>query len=95
MRKFKLKWWAEDCASEIAPNHTEMDKALLDLIDRFDETDTARQKATAEKKNTKLRRSLCRHKTCEMLPFKHLVRPGKRKKMIRVNVRKKRSRRST
>ena len=50
VKKFKSKWRAEDKASGIAPNHTEIDEALHDLIERFNEADAARQKGTAEKK---------------------------------------------
>ena len=51
MKKYKSKWRAENKASRIAPNHTEIDETLLDLIEQFDEADTARQKAGAEKKS--------------------------------------------
>ena len=50
VKKYKSKWRAEDKASGIAPNHTEIDEALHDLIERFNEADAARQKGTAEKK---------------------------------------------
>ena len=50
VKKYKSKRRAEDKASGRAPNHTEIDEALLDLIERFDEADIARQKAKAEKK---------------------------------------------
>ena len=50
VKKYKSKWRAEDKASGIAPSYTEIDEALYDLIERFDEADAARQKATAEKK---------------------------------------------
>ena len=53
MKKYKSKWRAEDKASGIAHNHTEIDKALLDLNQRLDEADTARQKETAEKAGAK------------------------------------------
>ena len=43
VKKYKSKWRAEDKASGIAPNHTEIDEALHDLIERFDEADSARQ----------------------------------------------------
>ena len=51
VKKYKAKWRTEDKASGIAPDHSELDEALLDLIERFDEADTARQKVTAEKKS--------------------------------------------
>ena len=51
MKKYKSKWRAEHKASGIAPSYTEIDEALHDLIERFDEADAARQKATAEKKS--------------------------------------------
>ena len=51
MKKYQSKWTAEDKASGIAPNHTKIDESLHDLIERFDEADAARQKATAEKKS--------------------------------------------
>ena len=51
MKKYKSKWRAEDKVSGIAPNHTELEEALHDLIVWFDEADPARQKATAEKKS--------------------------------------------
>ena len=41
-KKYKSKWGAEDKASGIAPNRIEIDEALHDLIERFDEADTAR-----------------------------------------------------
>ena len=50
VKKYKSKRRAEDKASGRAPNHTEIDEALLDLIERFDEADIARRKAKAEKK---------------------------------------------
>ena len=50
VKKYKSKRRAEDKASGRAPNHTEIDEALLDMIERFDEADIARQKAKAEKK---------------------------------------------
>lgn len=53
MKKQKLKRRAEDKASGIARSHTEIDKALLDLNQRLDEADTARQKETTEKAGTK------------------------------------------
>ena len=43
MKKYKLKWRTENKASRITPNHTEIDEAPLDLIERFDEADTAIQ----------------------------------------------------
>ena len=76
----------ESRGSGIAPNHTKIDEALHDLIERFDEADAARQKATAEKKNPKLKRSLCRLKICQMPHWKQLARPGKGQKMIEVKV---------
>ena len=76
MKKYKSKWRAEDKVSGIAPNHNEIDEALLELIERFDEVDTARQKVTTEK-NPKLKRSLCRHKAFEMPHLNNLARPGK------------------
>ena len=51
VKKYKSKWRAEDKASRTALSHTEIDEALLYLIEWFDEADTARQKATAEKKS--------------------------------------------
>ena len=88
VKKYKSKWRAEDKGSGIAPNHTELEEALHDLIGQFDEADAARQKATAEKKIPKLKASLCRHKICETPHWKHLARPGKGKKMIQLKVRK-------
>ena len=58
VKKYKSKWRAEEKASGISPNHTEIDEALHDLTERFNKADAARQKATA-KKNPKLNRSLC------------------------------------
>ena len=45
VKKYKSKWRAEDKA------YTEIDEALYDLIERFDEAEAERQKATAEKKS--------------------------------------------
>ena len=88
VKKYKSEWRAEDKASGISPNRTEADEALHDLIEQFDEADAAKQKPTAEE-NPKLKRSLYRHKICEIPHWKHLTRPGKRKKMIQAKVRKK------
>ena len=88
VKKCKSKWRAEDKASGTAPNHIEIDEALLDSIERFDESDTARQKEIAEK-IPKLKKSLHRYKTCKMSHFKHLARQGKGKKMVQIKVRKK------
>ena len=51
VNKYKSKWRAEDKSSGTAPSYTEIDEALYDLIERLDEADAARQKATAEKKS--------------------------------------------
>ena len=51
VKKFKAKRRAEDKASGIAPEHSELDDALLDLIERFEEADSQRTKASAEKKS--------------------------------------------
>ena len=46
VKKFKSKWRAEDKTSGIAPNHTEIDEALHDLIEQFDEARSARQSSS-------------------------------------------------
>ena len=51
VKNYKSKWRAEDKASGIAPSYTEIDEALYDLIERFNEADAASQKVTAEKKS--------------------------------------------
>ena len=38
------KWSEEEKVSGINPRHTEIDDVLLDLIQRFDETDSERKK---------------------------------------------------
>ena len=43
VKKYKSKWRAKDKTSGIAPNYIEIDEALHDLIQRFDEADSARQ----------------------------------------------------
>ena len=51
VKKYKKKWSEEAKASGISPEHSEIDEALLDLIQRFDEADNERKKETAGKKS--------------------------------------------
>ena len=51
VKKYKAKWSKEDKASGISPDLTEIDEALLDLIERFNESDASRNKEAAEKKS--------------------------------------------
>ena len=64
VKKYKSKRRAEDKASGRAPSHTEIDEALLDLIERFDEADIARQKAKAEKKSWREACADTKHAKC-------------------------------
>ena len=50
VKKYKKKWEDEEKSSGISPEHTEIDDALLDLIQRFDEADSERKKESGEKK---------------------------------------------
>ena len=88
MKKYRSKWRAEDKAPGIAPNHTEIDEALNDLIEKFDKAGAAAQKATAEIKS-KVEEKLVQAQNMRNSHLKRLARPGKGKKMIQVNVRKK------
>ena len=47
--KVQKKQSEEERASVINPNHTEIDDALPDLIQQFDETDLDRKKESEEK----------------------------------------------
>ena len=49
VKKYKKKWSEEEKASGINPKHTEIDDALLDLIQRFDEAGSERKKESEEK----------------------------------------------
>ena len=49
VKNYKAKWSKEDKASGISPDSTEIDEALLDLIERFNESDASRNKEAAEK----------------------------------------------
>ena len=51
VKRYKKKWSEEAKASGISPEHSEIDEALLDLIQRFDEADNERKKETAGKKS--------------------------------------------
>ena len=88
MKKYRSKWRAEDKAPGIAPNHTEIDEALNDLIEKFDKAGAAAEKATAEIKS-KVEEKLVQAQNMRNSHLKRLARPGKGKKMIQVKVRKK------
>ena len=51
VKKFKSKQNEENKASGISPEMTELDEALQDIIERFNEADLARDKESAEKKS--------------------------------------------
>ena len=44
LKKYKKMWSEEEKASVINPKHTEIDDALLNLIQRFDGADSERKK---------------------------------------------------
>ena len=49
VKKYKKKWSEEGKVTGINPKHTEIDDALLDLIQQFDEADSERKKESEEK----------------------------------------------
>ena len=94
VKKYKSKWRAEDKASGIAPSYTEIDEALYDLIERFDEADAARQKATAEKKS-KVEEELVQAQNMRNASLETFGETRKRKENDTGEGSQKRSRRST
>ena len=50
LKKYKKKWSEEEKASVINTKHTEIDDALLDLIQRFDEADSEKGKKNLKRK---------------------------------------------
>ena len=50
LKKYKTKWNEEGKSSGTNPDYTELDGALMDLIQRFDEADSERKRETNEKK---------------------------------------------
>ena len=48
-KKKEKKWSEEEKVGDINPRHTEIDDALLDLIQRFNETNSERKKESEEK----------------------------------------------
>ena len=94
VKKYKSKWRAEDKASGIAPSYTEIDEALYDLIERFDEADAERQKATAEKKS-KVEEELVQAQNMRNASLETFGETRKRKENDTGEGSQKRSRRST
>ena len=94
VKKYKSKWTAEDKASGIAPNHTEIDESLHGLIERFDEADAARQKATAEKKS-KIEEELVQAQNMRNVSLETFGETRKREENDSGEGSQKRSRRST
>ena len=88
MKKYRSKWRVEDKAPGIAPNHTEIDEVLHDLIEQLHKADAATQKATAEIKS-KVEEELVQAQNMQNSHLKRLARPGKGKKMVQVKIRKK------
>ena len=94
VKKYKSIWRAENKASGIAPNHTDADEALYDLIERFDEADAARQKATAEKKS-KVEEELLQVQNMRNTSLETFSKTRKRKENDTDGGSQKRSRKST
>ena len=51
VKKYKTKWNEEGKSSGTNPDYTELDGALMDLIQRFDEADSERKRETNEKQS--------------------------------------------
>ena len=94
VKKYKSKWRAKDKASGIAPSYTEMHETLYDFIERFDEADAARQKATAEKKS-KVEEELVQAQNMRNASLETFGETRKRKENDTGEGLQKRSRRST
>ena len=94
VKKYKSKWRADDKASGIASNHTEIGEALHDLIERFDEADAARQKATAEIKS-KVEEELVQAQNMRNVSLETFGKTRKRKANNTGETSQKRSHRST
>ena len=69
-------------------NHTEIDEALLELIERFDKANTARQKATAEKKS-KVEEELVQAQNMRNSSLKTFSETRKGKEIMQTKVHKK------
>ena len=94
-KKYKQKWNSEDMASGINPEHTEIDDALRDIIERFDEADEARAKLNDEKK-CNAESDLCKAKEIRQLSLETFGESSKRKDIDDVeNSGKKQKRRSS
>ena len=94
VKKYKSIWRAEDKASGIASNHTEIGEALHDLIERFDEANAARQKAPAEIKS-KVEEKLVQAQNMRNVSLETFGKTRNRKANDTGETSQKRSRRST
>ena len=78
VKKDRSNWRAEDKEFGIAPNHTEIDKALRDFIERFYKAGPATQKATAEIKS-KAQDELAQAQDMQNVSLKTFYKTRKRK----------------
>ena len=65
VKKYKKKWSEEEKARGINPKYTEIDHALLNLIQRFDEADSERKKEKNAKKVDLVKAQETRKKSLE------------------------------